>query len=75
MSHTRELQHKTPNMNNSAVALGIVKAWYQIGFSSDTDKTFNQYIQFYGLCVPPARDLHSPHLLTCRSLASSLTSA
>ncbi|KAK9788030.1 hypothetical protein SCARD494_10039 [Seiridium cardinale] len=31
-----------------AVALGIVKAYYQIAFATDTDKTFTQSIQFWG---------------------------
>ncbi|KAK8050387.1 hypothetical protein PG994_012117 [Apiospora phragmitis] len=31
-----------------AVALGVVKAYYQIGFGADKDKTFNQSIQFWG---------------------------
>ena len=31
-----------------AVAMGIVKAVYQIAFSKMTDKTFNQSIQFWG---------------------------
>ncbi|KAI1855095.1 hypothetical protein JX265_012283 [Neoarthrinium moseri] len=31
-----------------AVALGVVKAYFQIRFATDTDKTFTQSIQFYG---------------------------
>lgn len=29
--------------------MGIVKAVYQIAFSREKDKTFNQSIQFWGL--------------------------
>ncbi|KAJ0336147.1 hypothetical protein COL922a_008310 [Colletotrichum nupharicola] len=32
-----------------AVAMGIVKAIYQIGFGANPDKTFEQSIQFWGL--------------------------
>ncbi|KZL64073.1 integral membrane protein [Colletotrichum incanum] len=31
-----------------AVAMGIVKAYYQINFDSEPDKTFNRSIQFWG---------------------------
>lgn len=31
-----------------AVAFGILKAVYQIAFSSERDKTFNQWVQFWG---------------------------
>lgn len=33
----------------SAVAMGIVKAYYQATADSDPDKTFNRNIQFWGL--------------------------
>lgn len=33
----------------SAVAMGIVKAIYRIGFGANPDKTFEQSIQFWGL--------------------------
>lgn len=33
----------------SAVAMGIVKAIYQIAYGSNPDKTFEQSVQFWGL--------------------------
>lgn len=34
---------------SSAVAMGIVKAVYQIAFATEPDKTFRQSITFWGL--------------------------
>ncbi|KAK1753603.1 hypothetical protein QBC47DRAFT_430405 [Echria macrotheca] len=31
-----------------AVAMGILKAYYQLAFSKERDKTFNQHVQFWG---------------------------
>ncbi|KAH8672964.1 hypothetical protein BGZ61DRAFT_427561 [Ilyonectria robusta] len=36
-----------------AVVMGILKAIFQIAFATDTDKSFNQWIQFWGLQVTP----------------------
>ncbi|TQN65804.1 hypothetical protein CSHISOI_09875 [Colletotrichum shisoi] len=36
-----------------AVAMGIVKGYYQATADSDPDKTFNRNIQFWGFLLPP----------------------
>lgn len=38
-----------PMCSSSAVAMGIVKAVFQIAFAREPDKTFNQSVQFWGL--------------------------
>ncbi|KAH6874690.1 hypothetical protein B0T10DRAFT_415115 [Thelonectria olida] len=55
-----------------AVVMGVLKAIYQIAFSKDKDKTFNQWIQFWGFlqlnlgmiaaCAPSLKPLVSKAL-------------
>ncbi|KXH61961.1 hypothetical protein CSAL01_00967 [Colletotrichum salicis] len=47
-----------------AVAMGIVKAVYQLANDSEPDKTFNRSIQFWGLHTPnkPAAAAYNQHI-------------